>query len=207
MWLIGWLRSLGRRKEKIPPQMHREGGGNDLSSDSLLRDELTAKHAENLYRLALASSGAIPEQKLDSLVACTFGRPRRDTFHQFRGDLELTLEEKRKLGLNTRGKYWLRFIEHFGDQSFTRLDPKTLVEHSLQSSWDAAFRDGQIREARRLECKYVEVQSLGECKCFPMTRFPIDEVPEFPHEGCPSSRCMCFIFPVLPLLEDWNKSK
>ncbi len=201
-WLESLLRLVWKRPQRSEYDLLREALEIKPTSEMLADDALTQEQARVIYRNSLADSGVVVDGCLERLVEDTFGPLGRTVFLRFKGAPVLSAEEKRQLGLNVRAKYWHRFIECFDLQALGGTDPKSLVELCFFRAWDAAYRQKSIRVARRFDCQFVTVDSMGECRCYEKKRFHVDELPPFPNEDCPLDRCMCLIHPVLPLLED-----
>ena len=117
--------------------------------------EFESQSAEEVIKLletSIITSGYFRKEKISELISIlrrnsdSFGRV--DTKVVLEGDSFLTVEEKRKLGLNTRMKYSKKFIEYFNPLSFKTIEPKNALECM---ELDAFYRVSRKKELLNLK--------------------------------------------------------
>jgi hypothetical protein len=155
-----------------------------------------------LLEARIVASGFFRPEKIQELMAqlwsgsVPFGRT--NTKAAFEGDVALTVERKRALGLNTRMKYTEAFIQYFEPSAFQTIEPKTYLENMHQDVSNQVFRKNQLIEFRELRfVKQVEICTANDVRdCQKVKRLKkihdLDEVPELPLQGCDAAYCRCF---------------
>lgn len=166
--------------------------------------ELESQSVEEVMKLLEASviaSGYFRKDKVPELISILrknsdpFGRT--NTKVVFDGDSFLTVEEKRKLGLNTRMKYSKKFIEYFNPVSFKTIEPKNTLECMHLDAFHRVSRREELLKLKKLGfVKKVKVVPTGDsldCKKINKLRkiYNIEDVPELPLPGCDAPYCRC----------------
>lgn len=160
-----------------------------------------------LLEVNIVASGYFRKEKIPELIslirtgAIPFGRV--NTKIAFDGDAILTVDEKKKLGLNTRMKYSRKFIEYFDPKSFTTIEPKSTLEcMHLDAFYRVSRKNDLIRFKKDGFVKQVKIDVINDCfTCNKVKRFKkiynIDEVPELPLPGCDAPYCRCGYKPII----------
>jgi len=166
--------------------------------------EFESQSAEEVIKLLEASiiaSGYFRKEKIPELISIfrknsdSFGRA--NTRVVFDGDSFLTVEEKRKLGLNTRMKYSKKFIEYFNPLSFKTIEPKNALECMELDAFYRVSRKKELLNLKKLGfVKKVKIVPVGDvCDCKRIKQFKIiyniEDVPELPLPGCDAPYCRC----------------
>ena len=121
----------------------------------------------------------------------------------FDGDSILTVDEKKKLGLNTRMKYSKKFIEYFDPESFKTIEPKDTLECMHLDAFYRVSRKDDLLNYKKEGFKKVKIDAIRDClTCDKAKRlrgkvYRIEEVPELPLPGCDSPYCRCTYQPII----------
>lgn len=130
-----------------------------------------------------------------------FGRV--NTKDAFDGDVFLTVEEKRALGLNTRMKYSKKFIEYFDPSIFKTIEPKDALECMHLDAFHRVSRNNDLIKFKKLGfIKQIKIVPVGDAfDCKRIKRFTkiynIEEVPELPVPDCDAPCCRCYYQPII----------
>ena len=125
----------------------------------------------------------------------------------------LTLEEKKKLGLNTRAKYSRELINGLTEKGLSTEDPNELVKNTWLANMHKVSRKYKLQELKDAGFKYVKILHCNDerdCKAVKLCkkRWPIDEVPELPLPNCNSPYCRCmYVSDVKDFKNDIDLSK
>lgn len=154
----------------------------------------------------IVSSGCFRKEKIPELISLIrsatilFGRV--NTKIAFDDDTILTVDEKKKLGLNSRMKYSKKFIEYFDPKSFKTIEPKDTLEFMRLDAFYRVSRKNDLLNYKKLGIKKVKIDAIADVRtCNNIKRlkkiYNIDEVPELPLPGCDSSYCRCTYQPII----------
>ena len=160
-----------------------------------------------LLEINIVSSGYFRKEKIPELIslirsgAVPFGR--MNTKIAFDGDSILTVDEKKKLGLNTRMKYSKKFIEYFNQESFKAIEPKHTLECMHLDAFHRVSRKNELIRYKELGfVKQVKIVPAGDCRDCDKIKmikkiYNINEVPKLPIQGCDSPYCRCMYQPII----------
>ena len=87
----------------------------------------------------------------------------------FDGDSILTVDEKKKLGLNTRMKYSKKFIEYFDPESFKTIEPKDTLECMHLDAFYRVSRKDDLLNYKKEGFKKVKIDAI-RVDCTPEVR-------------------------------------
>lgn len=163
------------------------------------------RHAREveLFTELLKESRAVKEGMLEELVSMVYYTRRFDVyidvFKSFKDGNILSLADKRRLGLDTRKKYWDKLLNYFDPSTFATTDPKDLIDLSHRKAIAISFREANVRKASSLGCTHVRLMPLKGCESlFSNSKFSLDSLPNLPHHGCRVRVCLCDYLPILP---------
>jgi hypothetical protein len=171
------------------------------ATPKMLESEIRDKQeVMNLLESLIRASGLFKADRIPELMdklrkgAIPFGRA--NTNMAFEGDEVISIEEKRKLGLNTRMKYTKDFIGYFVPEKLAGIEPKSILSNM---HLDAQFRVARRRELAKLKksgIAKIEILPSGtvhDCDKIKGLRkiHNIDKAPELPLPGCDAQYCMC----------------
>ena len=178
-----------------------------MSKQAIEAERKANEEVLHLLEASIIKSGLFRAEKIPELMehlrseSVPFGRV--NTAAAFDGDVLLTVEEKRALGLSTRMKYSKRFIEYFEPSALKENEPKSALS---SIHLDAFFRVSRKKELFRmkengiLKVKIVPTGDALDCKL--IKRFKkihnIEELPELPIPGCDAEYCRCYYEAIPP---------
>lgn len=125
----------------------------------------------------------------------------------------LTLEEKKKYGLNTKRKYSRELINGLTEKGLATEDPNELVKNTWLANFHKVSRKYELEKLREMGVKYVKILHCNDerdCKAIKLCkkRWPIDEVPELPLPNCNSPYCRCmYLSDIKDIMNDIDQSK
>jgi|GEM_PF-2190867 len=162
----------------------------------------------NLLEATIATSGFFRAEKIPELMAKLRGASvpfgRTNTSVAFDGDVILTVDEKRALGLNTRMKYSKTFIEYFDASALKTIEPKATPECMHLDAFHRVSRKKELLSLKKLGfVKQVKIVPVGDSRdCKKIKRFKkiysMEEVPELPVPGCDAPFCRCMYEAIIP---------
>ncbi|CAN7774675.1 hypothetical protein [Paraburkholderia hospita] len=172
------------------------------ASPAMVKEEQRAQaKVLALLEARVTESGLFLPERIPELMAklrrngAPFQRP--DVKAALEGETYLSVEEKRKLGLNTRAKYSHAFIACCNVTSLNGVDPKLALGEMHLAVYHAVNRERQLARFKQDKVvKTVKIFPLGNpdacAKVQRMKRaYELDEVPMLPVEGCDATCCMC----------------
>lgn len=178
------------------------GYGIPATQEEIEIERQSDEEVMKLLETSIIASGYFRADKIPELISILrtgsvpFGRT--NTKVAFDGDSFLTVEEKRKLGLNTRMKYSKKFTEYFDPTSFKTIEPKSTLECMHLNAFHRVSRKKELLKFKKLEfVKKVKIVAVGDhldCKKINRLRkiYNIEEVPELPLPGCDAPVCRCY---------------
>lgn len=172
------------------------------ASPAMVEDERRAQaKVLALLEARVAESGLFLPEKIPELMAKLrqgSGPFQRSSVKAaLEGDTFLSVEEKRKLGLNTRAKYSHAFIACCDPAALKSVDPKDALGEMHLAAYHAVERERQLARLKREKVvKTVKIFPLGNpdacAKVQRMKRaYKLEEVPMLPVAGCDATCCMC----------------
>ncbi len=175
--------------------------GIPMTKQDIDLERQTNEEVIKLLEISIATSGFFRVEKIPELVAnlkggyTTFGRV--NTAVAFDGDIFLTVEEKKLLGLNSRMKYSKKFIEYFDPLAFKMIEPKSTLERMHLNAYHRISQKNELLKLKKLgSIKKVKIVATGDGNdCKKIKRFKkiynIEEVPELPIPNC-EEFCRCY---------------
>ena len=156
-----------------------------------------------LLERRIVSSGFFKQERVGNLIAVLksgyvpFGRV--NSHIAFKGD-PLTVEEKRRLGLNTRRKYSRQFIDYFRPESLKNIEPHSVLESMHLDAFHRVSRKKHLRRLKGLGfVTHVKISADTECNRMSSSQsYPIESVPELPVQGCTAPYCRCMYEAIIP---------
>ena len=164
-------------------------------------ERLANEEIIKLLEVSIITSGFFRAEKIPELIAKLKGGAipfgRTNTKVAFEGDVFLTVEEKKSLGLNTKMKYSKKFIEYFDTSAFKAIEPKSTLECMHLDAFHRVSRKKQLLGVRKLgfvkQVKIVHTGDEGDCGKVKRLKkiYSIEEVPELPLPDCDARFCRC----------------
>ena len=193
-----------RSKPAAAPSLAIEPTGQMVADEQRACEEMLA-----LIEGELVASGVFKPEKIPELMAklrkgiVPFARVNSD--RALAGDLLLTLEEKRTLGLNTRAKYTREFIDCCNPERLAEEDPRGVVGTITLRAYHRVHQASSLREFKRTGfVRAVKITIVGSpldaCQSAikkSKRSYPLDDAPELPLPGCDAEVCMCDYTPIL----------
>ena len=130
----------------------QESFGLQMTVEEIAKERVFNEGVLNLLESNMIGSGYFKKEKIPVIVELLrresppFGRV--STKAAFKGEVFLTVEEKKALGLNTRMKYSKEFIEYFNPACFSDIEPRAELEGM---HLDAFHRMSRKREHKWLQ--------------------------------------------------------
>jgi hypothetical protein len=190
-----------------------DGGVGSTFGISMAEEEVHQEQKKNdeimsLLEEMVTKSGFFIPEKIPELMARLKDSQRRfgrvNTKPAFDGNVCLSIEEKRALGLNPRMKYSRTFIGCFNPASFKTIEPRRTLECMHLDAFYRVSRKSELLKLKKLGwVKQVKICPVGDADdCDKVKRmkkiYGIDEVPELPIAGCDSQYCRCIYEAIIP---------
>ncbi len=117
------------------------------------------------------------------------------------GETALTVEEKKKLGLNTRMKYTHAFLNFFAAEKLKGSEPKSTISCIILNAFHKASREADIKLFRAQGfIKQVKIECDSDA-CTQVHRLKkihgLESVPDLPLPGCKEDFCRCYLSPII----------
>jgi hypothetical protein len=206
--VVFWLIKRSVKQSKKSETSIKVGYGIPATKEQIEIERQSEEEVMKLLEASVIASGYFRQEKIPELISILRGDSdpfgRTNTKVAFDGDSFLTVEEKRKLGLNTRMKYSKKFIEYFDPTSFKTIEPKDALECMHLDAFHRVSRKKELLKLKKLgfveKVKIVPVGDLLDCKGIKQLRkiYNIEEVPELPLPGCDASFCRCYYEAIIP---------
>src|SRR5665647_605413 len=145
-------------KESFGIQMTDE----EIEAEKIFNDEVL-----KILESRMIESGYLKKEKIPSIVeqlrchSVPFGRVNTKVL--FKGEIFLSVEEKKALGLNTRMKYSKEFIEYFNPSCFSDIEPKTAIEDMHLDAFHRMSRKRQILQFK--QSRYIKKVRIKPDDC------------------------------------------
>lgn len=172
----------------------------EMTPEMIKEEENKYDSIYNLFNESLVKASFVRKESIPTLLEL-FKKHSGPGLHfsfdrLFKNDPSISLEDKKKLGLNTRKKYSSRLIEIIVFEELQDRCPKELLEGLYLNAWHKIHRQEELKRMKSVGVKQVRILDCGDerdCKKIKRAKkiFPIDEVPELPIEGCNASYCRC----------------
>lgn len=205
--LLAWL-----KRKKMTSMKSNVVIGGDFSIP-MTKDEVDLERQSNdevlkILQETIAKSGFFVPEKIPELIArlkdgqILFGRVNSKPTSD--GDRNLSVEDKKALGLNPRMKYSAKFIEYFNPASLKSIEPKSTLECMHLDAFHRVSRKKELLKLKKLswvkQVKIVPVGDAGDCKEVKRLKksYSINEAPGLPLTGCDSAFCRCGYEAVIP---------
>jgi hypothetical protein len=106
---------------------------------------------------------------------------------------ELTLDEKKSAGLNSRRKYFDYFISLVDLEILAGRCPNVAYMNAYMDAWRRTMRASALERMKRSVISHVEILDVGGCSAIAAAPkiYPIDEVPDLPLPNCDAEFCLC----------------
>lgn len=197
------LKSKGENRPfpQVPPN------GLKMTNQEISGEARVIEEELRLAKQLIKESGLIKEEKIGQLLKALEGS--RSPFERLSlkpitdGEPYLTIEEKNKLGLNSRMKYSKQFIDYFRIDALPNIEPKSAINNICLDAWHRAHRQGELDKLKRMGfVSHVKIMSCDDgddCKQVKKFKgkYPLDRAPELPLKECDATYCRCWYEPVI----------
>ncbi|MGZ5000567.1 MAG: hypothetical protein ACXV7F_09720, partial [Methylomonas sp.] len=191
-------------KEKKAPISAPSGFGLSMSKQEIELENLYNEEVIRLLEASIIKSGFVIPDKIPEIIlkirekTVAFGRVNTKTI--FDGEDFLTVDEKKRLGLNTRMKYSKKFIEYFEPSAFKVIEPKSFVSCVHLDAYHRVSRKKELINLAKIGVEKVKI--IPDHDCAKIKRLKkvhnISEVPDLPLDGCDQPFCICYYQGIIP---------
>lgn len=195
---VGLIKFVERRKTR------REHLSLSITPDAGMLSEEKESNAATLalFRDMIGKEKAIKPEKIIEILSVIsphirpFGRV--DIDHIFKNDEVISLEEKRRLGLNTRAKYSRRLLSFFNTEALGGAHPLEILQRAMYDAANRILRKTELARCRKFDVRAVNIRMMYPCPAIRRLRkrWPIDSAPELPLPNCDKQRagdfCVCW---------------
>lgn len=205
--LFIWLK-LKKTNSKKSDVVRKAGFGIPMTKEE---DDLERQSNDEVLRIlqkTIEESGFFVPEKIPELMArlkdgqIPFGRGNSKV--AFDGDRNLSIEDKKALGLNSRMKYSAKFIGYFNPASFKTIEPKRTLECMQLDAFHRVSRKKELLKLKKSgwikQVTIVSCDDGDDCQEIKRLKktYSIVEVPELPLAGCDAAFCRCWYQAVIP---------